>query len=126
MAQHRVAWHCNTDCRLQCWRRLSAWLAFCQVRDRATLYLAELDGKAGGLEAVDVQWDIPARNLEKSLRAYLDNGAEAPFDLVRPGPREGSADGKTLAAHVGSLAASTLAHAGALGMSSLASTHFVL
>ena len=55
-----------------------------QVRDRATLYLAELGGKAGGVEAVDVQWDVPARNLEKSLRSYLDNGGEAPFSLVRP------------------------------------------
>jgi len=53
------------------------------VRDRATLYLAELGGKAGGAEAVDVHWDLPARNLEKSLRAYLDNGGEAPFSLVR-------------------------------------------
>jgi hypothetical protein len=57
--------------------------AHAQVRDRATLYLAELGGKAGGAEAVDVHWDLPARNLEKSLRAYLDNGGEAPFSLVR-------------------------------------------
>ncbi len=53
------------------------------MRDRATLYLAELGGKAGGVEAVDVQWDLPARNLDKSLRSYLDNGGEAPFSLVR-------------------------------------------
>lgn len=67
-----------------------------QVRDRATLYLAELGGKAGGVEAVDVQWDVPARNLEKSLRTYLDNGGEAPFSLVRRGPGEGVADVKLL------------------------------
>lgn len=56
--------------------------ACAQVRDRATLYLAELDGHAGGPEAIDVQWSIPAKNLESSLRAYLDNGTDAPFDLV--------------------------------------------
>lgn len=55
------------------------------MRDRATLYLAELGGKAGGVEAVDVQWDLPARNLDKSLRSYLDNGGDAPFSLVRLG-----------------------------------------
>ena len=64
------------------------------MRDRATLYLAELGGKAGGVEAVEVQWDVPARNLEKSLRTYLDNGGEAPFSLVRPGRGDGWADGK--------------------------------
>jgi hypothetical protein len=53
-----------------------------QVRDRATLYLAELDGLAGGPEAIDVHWTIPAKNLEKSLREYLENGTDAPFDLV--------------------------------------------
>ena len=55
---------------------------FSQVRDRATLHLAELNGKAGGLAAVKVQWNIPAKNLEKSLRAYLENGTDAPFDMV--------------------------------------------
>ncbi len=64
-------------------RSRSGRSARAQVRDRATLYLAELGGKAGGAEAVDVHWDLPARNLEKSLRAYLDNGGEAPFSLVR-------------------------------------------
>jgi hypothetical protein len=52
------------------------------VRDRATLYLAELDGLAGGPAAITVQWNIPAKNLERSLRAYLENGSDAPFDLV--------------------------------------------
>ena len=33
-----------------------------------------------------VQWNIPAKNLEKSLRAYLENGTDAPFDLVTPLP----------------------------------------
>lgn len=54
------------------------------MRDRATLYLAELDGHAGGPQAIDVQWAIPPKNLEKSLRAYLENGTDAPFDLVGP------------------------------------------
>ena len=53
-----------------------------QVRDRATLHLAELNGLAGGPAAISVQWNIPAKNLEKSLRAYLANGTDAPFDLV--------------------------------------------
>ena len=53
-----------------------------QVRDRATLHLAELNGLAGGPAAINVQWNIPAKNLEKSLRAYLENGTDAPFDLV--------------------------------------------
>ncbi|KAK9907459.1 hypothetical protein WJX75_004057 [Coccomyxa subellipsoidea] len=53
-----------------------------EVRDRATLYLAELDGHAGGPQAIDVQWNIPPKNLEKSLRAYLENGTDAPFDLA--------------------------------------------
>ena len=53
-----------------------------QVRDRGTLHLAELNGLAGGPAAINVQWNIPAKNLEKSLRAYLENGTDAPFDLV--------------------------------------------
>ncbi|EIE27371.1 Coatomer, gamma subunit [Coccomyxa subellipsoidea C-169] len=53
-----------------------------EVRDRATLYLAELDGNAGGPQAIDVQWNIPPKNLEKSLRAYLENGTDKPFDLA--------------------------------------------
>lgn len=52
-----------------------------QVRDRATLYLSQLTGSAE--EAVQPQWDVPAKNLEASLRAYLHNGATQAFDLVR-------------------------------------------
>lgn len=67
------------------------------MRDRATLYLAELDGNAGGPQAIDVQWNIPPKNLEKSLRAYLENGTDKPFDLVRhqsslPVPRVSNPD----------------------------------
>lgn len=53
-----------------------------QVRDRATLELAQLNGLAGGPAAISVQWNIPAKNLEKALRAYLENGTDVPFDLV--------------------------------------------
>ena len=28
-------------------------------------------------------WDIPTKNLERSLRQYLENGADRAFDLVR-------------------------------------------
>ena len=59
----------------------SAWTGF-KVRDRATLELAQLNGLAGGPAAINVQWNIPAKNLEKALRAYLENGTDAPFDLV--------------------------------------------
>jgi hypothetical protein len=52
------------------------------VRDRATLYLSQLEGGASGEEAVQPQWDVPSKNLEASLRAYLQNGAQQAFDLV--------------------------------------------
>lgn len=55
-----------------------------QVRDRATLYLSQLTGSAE--EAVQPQWDVPAKNLEASLRAYLQNGATQAFDLVSLSP----------------------------------------
>ena len=53
------------------------------MRDRATLYLAELQDKLGGAEVIAQTWSIPAKNLEKSLQQYLANGAEGAFDLVR-------------------------------------------
>jgi len=55
-----------------------------QVRDRATLYLSQLEGGGSGEEAVQPQWDVPFKNLEASLRAYLQNGAQHAFDLVWP------------------------------------------
>lgn len=58
-----------------------------QVRDRATLYLSQLTGSAE--EAVQLQWDVPAKNLEASLRAYLQTGATQAFDLVRLSPPHG-------------------------------------
>ena len=53
------------------------------MRDRATLYLKQLGGQAGGEGAINVTWDIPTKNLERSLRQYLENGADRAFDLVR-------------------------------------------
>lgn len=53
-----------------------------EVRDRATLYLKQLGGQAGGEEAINVTWDIPTKNLERSLRQYLENGADRAFDLA--------------------------------------------
>ena len=59
-----------------------------QVRDRATLYLSQLGrgggGGGGSQEALQPQWDVPSKNLEASLRAYLQNGNQQAFDLVRP------------------------------------------
>lgn len=52
------------------------------MRDRATLYLSQLEGSGSGEEAVQPQWDVPSKNLEASLRAYLQNGAQQAFDLV--------------------------------------------
>ena len=63
-----------------------------QVRDRATLYLEQLDGEAGGPGAITANWTLSAKNLEAALQTYLEGPAEAPFDLVcktcflRPGP----------------------------------------
>lgn len=53
------------------------------MRDRATLYLKQLDGGAGGPEAISKPWPVPATNLEKSLHSYLDGPTDAPFLLVR-------------------------------------------
>jgi hypothetical protein len=53
-----------------------------QVRDRATLYLDQLGGVAGGTEAITAPWAVPGTNLEAALKAYLDGPTDAPFDLV--------------------------------------------
>ena len=53
-----------------------------QVRDRATLHLAELQGEAGSQD-MQAAWDIPSRNLEQSLQSYLEDSDQAtPFTLV--------------------------------------------
>lgn len=54
-----------------------------QVRDRATLYLYQLQRAPQGPESVDPQWRIPAKGLEAALAAYLEQpDTEQPFDLV--------------------------------------------
>ena len=58
------------------------------MRDRATLYLKQLSGGAGGAAAISRQWQLSARSLEESLQRYLEGPADAPFDLVQtPAPR---------------------------------------
>lgn len=52
-----------------------------EVRDRATLYLAQLDGLAGGPEAVEVHMDTNLVALERSLKEYLSGPTDRPFDL---------------------------------------------
>lgn len=52
------------------------------MRDRATLYLEQLGGVAGGTEAITAPWAVPGTNLEAALKAYLDGPTDAPFDLV--------------------------------------------
>ena len=53
------------------------------MRDRATLYLEQIGGAAGGPEAITAPWAVPGANLEAALHAYLDGPTDAPFDLVR-------------------------------------------
>lgn len=50
------------------------------MRDRATLHLAELQGEAGTQD--DSEWNVPARNLEQSLQAYLEGDLSVPFKLA--------------------------------------------
>lgn len=66
-----------------------------EVRDRATLYLAELetaslvaavdeeeDVTANSGTIIDPRWQIPARGLETKLKEYLENeNTDEPFDL---------------------------------------------
>jgi len=52
------------------------------VRDRATLYLEQLGGSAGGTAAITAPWRLPGANLEPALQAYLDGPTDTPFDLV--------------------------------------------
>ena len=54
------------------------------MRDRATLYLAQLGGSAGGATAITQQPDVSLVGLEKQLAEYLANGStDRPFDMVR-------------------------------------------
>ena len=54
-----------------------------QVRDRATLYLYQLQRAAEGPDSVDPHWRIPAKGLEAALARYLAApDTDQPFDLV--------------------------------------------
>jgi hypothetical protein len=62
----------------------SAPLVLLQVRDRATLYLYQLQRAAEGPDSVDPHWRIPAKGLEAALARYLAApDTDQPFDLVR-------------------------------------------
>lgn len=58
------------------------WTMLVQVRDRATLHLQQLEGKAGGPEAVQPRVDVNLSALERSLADYLAGPTDKPFDLV--------------------------------------------
>ncbi|EFN55078.1 hypothetical protein CHLNCDRAFT_31542 [Chlorella variabilis] len=77
------------------------------VRDRATLYLYQLQEAPEGPESVDPHWRIPAKGLEAALQAYLASpDQEEPFDLssvpevVAPSPAKAKAKPQGLAAAV--------------------------
>jgi len=58
-------------------------LSFLQVRDRAMLHLTQLQGGAGGAEAISPDLDINLAAFEASLRNYLDaDDTQQPFDVV--------------------------------------------
>uniref|UniRef100_A0A7S3VL87 Coatomer subunit gamma n=1 Tax=Dunaliella tertiolecta TaxID=3047 RepID=A0A7S3VL87_DUNTE len=53
-----------------------------EVRDRATLYQAQLSGKAGGTQAIVGKPDVSLEVLEKNLQGYLESEhTEQPFDM---------------------------------------------
>mmetsp|Transcript_62 Transcript_62/g.100 ORF Transcript_62/g.100 Transcript_62/m.100 type:complete len:901 (-) Transcript_62:1459-4161(-) len=52
-----------------------------EVRDRATLYLAQLGGTAGGPGAISAQPDVSLSALEKQLAEYLAGPTDRPFDM---------------------------------------------
>lgn len=56
------------------------------MRDRATLYLKQIAGQAGGAAAITSVGQLSAKNLEESLHRYLEGPMDAPFDLVGPKP----------------------------------------
>lgn len=52
------------------------------MRDRATLYVEQLSGSAGGVEAVVEKPErLPLRNLENALQQYLAGPMDKPFDF---------------------------------------------
>ena len=55
-----------------------------QVRDRATLYITQLQEADGQPVPQPAPWNISSKSLEAALQAYLEDGGQlAPFDLVR-------------------------------------------
>lgn len=78
-----------------------------EVRDRAMLHLTQLQGGAGGAEAISPDLDINLAAFEASLRNYLDaDDTQQPFDVsivpkVAPEPKlqpKGAAGGIATAA----------------------------
>lgn len=82
-----------------------------EVRDRATLYLAQLGEDATeekvkeSANLINPEWNIPAKALETKLQEYLDAGdSEEPFDLATvpkvlpPSPARGKGKPHGLAA----------------------------
>lgn len=57
------------------------------MRDRATLHLEQLEGKAGGPDAVQPRVDVNLVAMEKALADYLAGHTDKPFDIVS-GPVE--------------------------------------
>jgi len=53
-----------------------------EVRDRATLYLAQLEGRAGGPAKVKNHMRLPVKNIEATLKSYAANPTGEPFDLA--------------------------------------------
>ena len=67
------------------------------MRDRATLYVEQLSGKAGGVEAlVQPTARLPLKNLETALQEYLAGPTDKPFnfDAVPPDAVEEKPKGK--------------------------------
>ncbi|GIL83130.1 hypothetical protein Vretimale_11463 [Volvox reticuliferus] len=52
-----------------------------EVRDRAMLHLEQLEGKAGGPEAVQPRVDVNLAAMEKALADYLAGPTDKPFDI---------------------------------------------
>ena len=55
-----------------------------QVRDRATLYLAELSGSVASPEAVVVDWSVPSKNLGVKPQGLLGQWRGRPLPAGTP------------------------------------------
>lgn len=54
-----------------------------EVRDRATMYLKQLGGLAGGIPAMSLTLDVSVQGLEKALQEYISAGStDRPFDIA--------------------------------------------